>query len=802
MNLTLKFNTKSRSASIDKAIEIAKLLDWQYSSDPKVIIVNTSQAKGDFAELFRIVNDWKGTELYVNDKLFLNQDLKNITRCILCFGSCPNTYRSYWDEFLLFLDIRPSTIDPGYFLYGHKVFKRLNCPEIAIEETNDKFILDKKALISNYNQVFDLIREFCPIEDSTIKRNLEALPERVDLLKGEKVPPPEKPWEKKLAKKMIGNTNNDNGLLDSIEVTINNDTITALLNSMVSIPSGTFMMGSTDNEDGRAEKHMPVHEVALRGFKIGAYEVTQQQYEAVMGYNPSHFQKANGYPDTKNNPVENVTWEEAMEFCNRLSAITHRTFSLPSEAQWEYACRAGSTTLYSFGDDDALLGKYAWCWQNSNNTHPVGTKLPNFWGLYDMHGNVSEWCLDTDHDSYDCEYGIAPTDGSSWEPVHYFDHVARGGSFIDELPWYFRSAYRESPSKKEYNGLGFRIVEISFGSEPLPRLSTPNERATTHSRHEKVWRSSPACLLLLSKFRNGDHPKGYHYSDDWKTVLGENPDKVINQFIDEKMLEPAGLFELMAYKFKTSDLKTMLKEKGLRVSGNKDDLIHRLIDSDTMSMYEATKNIDIILYKCTDEGLQLADNYLATEKTKRESIEQESYDLLGRAEYSEAIRMVKQYEASQVFPRGTVTNDAEFLSMICSSAPAILQHLEKDKLRQLQLATGMIHLWGWNEFKHWLPDRFDTGIHLDKDSACRMLNNYAYHHHFIKLFKKSGVKTLEITGITDRNTCSECQKIIGKTYNLENVPEIPYAKCNSKRGCFCMVRGQYPNFPWEIDHTS
>jgi formylglycine-generating enzyme required for sulfatase activity len=232
-----------------------------------------------------------------------------------------------------------------------------------------------------------------------------------------------------------------------------------LLDSLVTIPTGSFMMGSWDNEWGYAQFTTPVHRVTLQSFDIGKYEVTQAQYLAVMGTNPSYFQDVNGYPDTENNPVETVSWYEAREFCTALSAITGRTFTLPSEAQWEYACRAGTTTLYSWGDSDSLIGDYAW-WSNnsSSQTHPVGTKLPNPWGLYDMQGNVWEWCLDSWHTNY-CG---APTDGSAWEPDIGSHRNNRGGSFYNYHPPAFRSSYRPSclyPGNRRWQ-LGFRVVEV------------------------------------------------------------------------------------------------------------------------------------------------------------------------------------------------------------------------------------------------------------------------------------------------------------------------------------------------------
>jgi formylglycine-generating enzyme required for sulfatase activity len=214
-----------------------------------------------------------------------------------------------------------------------------------------------------------------------------------------------------------------------------------------------------------------------RPFYLGATEVTQGQYRAVTGANPS------GSKESDDLPVETVTWFDAVEFCNALSAKErlkpyyridgigdNRTvtipapngegYRLPTEAEWEYACRAGSTTKYSFGDDAAGLGEYAWHDGNSGkNTHPVGQKRPNAWALYDMPGNVFEWCWDGYGANY---YGQSPgTDpvGPSQAAVR----VLRGGGWVSS-PRYCRTAdrYRHTSGFRS-SYLGFRLARVQSG---------------------------------------------------------------------------------------------------------------------------------------------------------------------------------------------------------------------------------------------------------------------------------------------------------------------------------------------------
>lgn len=225
---------------------------------------------------------------------------------------------------------------------------------------------------------------------------------------------------------------------------------------LVSVPAGEFQMGS---DDGSSDEK-PVHRVKLDGFEIGATPVTQALYEAVMGTNPSYFHGSK-YKNAGDRPVEGVSWDDAMVFCERLTQLGKESgwvFTLPSEAQWEYACRAGSTGKYCFGDEEEKLKDHAWYSENSGGeTHPVRKKRANDFGLYDMHGNVWEWVQDDWHTNYE----RATEDGSAWvdSPRGTF-RVFRGG-YWGSYARSCRSAYRyfSSPDYR-FHDVGFRVLAV------------------------------------------------------------------------------------------------------------------------------------------------------------------------------------------------------------------------------------------------------------------------------------------------------------------------------------------------------
>jgi formylglycine-generating enzyme required for sulfatase activity len=198
---------------------------------------------------------------------------------------------------------------------------------------------------------------------------------------------------------------------------------------MVVVPAGRFLMGSPPGEVGRFQDEGPQRWVDVPRFALGKFEVTQGEWLAVMGINPSRFSSCG-----MNCPVENVSWDEAKEFVRRLSFRTRQNYRLPSEAEWEYAARAGTTTAYFWGDlfDGGRANN------NGRVTEPAGCCPANAFGLHDMHGNVREWVQDVWHDNY---IG-APTDGSSWMTGGDLSRqVVRGGSWVD-TPRYLRSAFR------------------------------------------------------------------------------------------------------------------------------------------------------------------------------------------------------------------------------------------------------------------------------------------------------------------------------------------------------------------------
>lgn len=261
---------------------------------------------------------------------------------------------------------------------------------------------------------------------------------------------------------------------------------------MVAIPGGNFMMGSPESEHNRFEDENPQHQVTLKPFLMGKYPITEAQWYAIAstlpvereldlnscGFAEDNLPTEDVCWDAVNHlPIAGVYWDEAIEFCHRLSRDTGRKYRLPTEAEWEYACRAGTETPFYFGQTiTSNLANYRgtdcgnkndkWFFSGAydrgpkgiyrNDITPVDIFPPNAFGLYDLHGNVSEWCLDLWHG----DYRDAPADGSAWIAGGYDDVVTRGGAF-DNFPARCRSASRQLQTPERYSRhstIGFRVV--------------------------------------------------------------------------------------------------------------------------------------------------------------------------------------------------------------------------------------------------------------------------------------------------------------------------------------------------------
>ncbi|MCP4263158.1 MAG: formylglycine-generating enzyme family protein [Planctomycetes bacterium] len=266
-------------------------------------------------------------------------------------------------------------------------------------------------------------------------------------------------------KKESPNPEEPNALVAS---TKDEDVTNSIGMKLVYIPDGSFMMGSGDSAAQLAKEYnrkevffkqeLPQHQVRIsKGFWMGQTEVTQGQYESVINAQP--WSGKDKVREDVNNPAVYVSWEDAAAFCMKLSQHEGKTYRLPTEAEWEYACRAGTTTCFSFDDSDSSLGEYAWYVDNTvmvrqEYAHSVGQKKPNPWGLYDMHGNVWEWCSDWfDNGYYSKNPSIDPKGPSSGTY-----RSARGGSwsyFMFDLRCSTRGCF--DPVLR-LNSVGFRVV--------------------------------------------------------------------------------------------------------------------------------------------------------------------------------------------------------------------------------------------------------------------------------------------------------------------------------------------------------
>lgn len=321
---------------------------------------------------------------------------------------------------------------------------------------------------------------------------------------------------------------------------------------------------------------------------------------------------------------------------------------------------------------------------------------------------------------------------------------------------------------------------------------------------------SSAHLSLLSKIITRKEIGDSALSDNiWSHVLGEGAQDAIKRFVDENLLECADLGGLLDFKFKATELKDMLKQRGLPVSGRKGDLIARLTQADSEAMQKAIHGLTVL--KCTEKGRELAEQYLAKEQEKKEYAERLALDALRAYDFKTACMLSASYEAENLFPREPLilgqtydptraaagwkeynpAEDVEMLKKIFECKPKILARLNNDQLNLVRIAAGMTHLWcsgeGESWLPFWLPGDFKTELSMDSAAAPRMILFYLDHLTDLETYRNTGIKIVEImtSDPGDPHCCTACRKIEKRKCRVDEVPEFPNENCTSALGCRC-----------------
>ena len=335
-------------------------------------------------------------------------------------------------------------------------------------------------------------------------------------------------------------------------------------------------------------------------------------------------------------------------------------------------------------------------------------------------------------------------------------------------------------------GSDAKKIEENIGeNEPRP----PKQKTHENGIFSKV-KTDNAYTLLLSKFMWGSSLKDYECSQVtsyWTPVLGMEANQVIKKFVEHNLIVPANLQIRMNARLGVSDLKKLLKDRGLKVSGKKDQLIKRLVDSDPENMDSEVGSSDI--YMCSEKTLPIAEAYIAEEAAIKERTMSKCFDLLNAQELLKAVNLVSEYELGRVIQRGIGADFSDTsqpfkeLKTIFSCRPLILKKMTDENIDTLRPLAGMFMLWGVSKLpKKWVPDDYDTGIRLDPITTARMICFYVSHQEEINFCRESGIKKIEILS---GGGCVRCSKLNGKVYTLSKVPELPYEHCTCDRGCRC-----------------
>ncbi len=302
-------------------------------------------------------------------------------------------------------------------------------------------------------------------------------------------------------------------------------------------------------------------------------------------------------------------------------------------------------------------------------------------------------------------------------------------------------------------------------------------------------------LLLLSKFLKGADPTFSTNSVSWEQVLGEKPDQSIIRFEVEGLIAASSLETKLSNKYSVDDIKKMLKERGLKQTGKKKEIVDRLVLADRNGIEKLVN--DVVMSECTAHGRSISQRFLDDLAQERTRAESETFAFLKNHDIANAVRTVFAFERTQVFKRGMnmdwsdseSSSFVEQIEYVLGNRPAILDGVSDEALSQLRLAVAMMHLWGVTESQKWLPADFRTGIDFDNETAARMMLFSASFQRELGQFRKIGVGKVIVLACDDHTCCAACREISGRTFTIDAVPELPYPKCVCEFGCRCRVIG-------------
>ncbi len=306
---------------------------------------------------------------------------------------------------------------------------------------------------------------------------------------------------------------------------------------------------------------------------------------------------------------------------------------------------------------------------------------------------------------------------------------------------------------------------------------------------------SKAQLELLCKFRNGNTTKELTSNEFWKSawegVLKQSVKKTIQEFVNQNLLIPAGLPIILDYTYKATELKGFCKEKGLKVSGKKEELINRLIENNEMEMKNKVRGVSVLV--CSEIGNQIVQNYLNWKKEEQEKADEKVINALISKEYKTAIMVMIDYERNQVFPRGLgvdwnhmgVNNFEAGLRELSLNNPKSLIDIPKDKLELLKVLAGFSFLWGGRKTNKFNDlERFSEKF--DNETCQALLVGYIQSKNSLDNYRNNSDVIAGVQISSGDDSCPECQKLMGKVYKLsEFIPELPHPECTHKMGCRC-----------------